>query len=150
MNYIEMIMKLLVSHGQQVFDPKEIGHQILSVLRKILKSLIILLIGSVIFCLLMGYLIDRLLGQLDQGSFALTPSISLLIVLIVMDAFILRSALRKVVEDKESEVETQTSSTTSPVEMALAALILDFVKERENNREAKNENGQPARNHPQE
>lgn len=132
-------MNLLTGQSQGMINPAEIGNQILLQLKKILKSLIILFIGSVLFCLFTGYLIDRTLSLLDEGSFRFTNSIILLLVLITVNLVVIVMALKKATAKeipsvKETALQVNPAPTTSPLEAAIAALIFDFIKEREKSR----------------
>ncbi len=84
----------------------------------------------------MGYLIDRCLSLLDAQDFHLSNSIIFLLVLIVVDFGMIFWSLRKVIDKPEElqKKEVSQASSTGHVEAALAALIFDFVKEREENR----------------
>jgi F0F1-type ATP synthase assembly protein I len=125
------------STANTMLNPAEISKQILSQLKKTLKSLIILFICSVIFCLLMGYLIDRTLTQMDAGPFALTNSIIFLLILITINLAVIVWSLKKASAKEEvmsRDVQPIVKSTDSPLETAIAALILNFIKEREESR----------------
>lgn len=138
MNLLELFMKLFLGQGQAstMINPAEIGNQILGQLKKILKSLMILTICVVIFCLLMGYLIDRVLTQMDLGAFQFTNSIIFLLVLIGINLVVMAASLKKAEAKEEVEKERLPAPTRmeSPLETAIAALIFDYVKERETKR----------------
>jgi len=141
MNIMELLLKFLMGAGGGVNmpNPVEISKQILFQIKKILKSLIILFICAVIFCLLLGYLIDRTLTQMDAGSVEFTNSIIFLIVLIVINLIVMAWALKKASEKDEAPVKeprAEIPNPASPLETAVAALILNFIKERELTREA--------------
>lgn len=135
-----------MNQNQSRMNPSEIGHQILFQITKILKSLIILFIGSVLFCLLMSYLIERILLLMDEGNLHFSNSIIFLIVLIFLNLLTIAWAL-KIATAKESmnnrdNSQVQQPPSTSPIETAVAALIFDFIKDQEKKRETKNENQQ--------
>jgi F0F1-type ATP synthase assembly protein I len=139
MNITDLLLKIVLgaSGGNSMPNPVEISKQILSQVKKILKSLIILFICSVIFCLLMGYLVDRILNQMDLGSFVFTNSIVFLLVLIAINLVIIAWSLKKASAKEESAPRPEYNdmrSSDSPIETAIAALILDFIKERESAR----------------
>lgn len=124
---------------QKNFDPVEIGRQILTQVKKMLQSLIILMVGSIIFCMLIGHLITRTLDLLDQGGFYFSNSIILLLVLMVIDLAIIIYVLNKTIKEDENETaknqQDQIPQGASPIESAIAALIIDFVKQRQETRE---------------
>ena len=104
-----------------------------------LQSLIILMVGSIIFCMLIGHLITRTLDLLDQGGFYFSNSIIFLLVLMVIDLGIIIFVLNKTVKEDENEMAKQQQESApkgaSPIESAIAALIIDFVRQRQENRE---------------
>ena len=138
MNIADFLMKIFLGasggNGGGMANPVEISKQILAQLKSVLKSLIVVLICSVVFCLLMGYLIDRTLTQLDAGAFEITNSIIFLVVLIVIDLIVMILSLKKASAKDEApvkEIQPVPRSSDSPIETAIAALILTFIKERE-------------------
>lgn len=146
MNFLDIFLKIFMNQNQSRMNPSEIGHQILFQITKILKSLIILFIGSVLFCLLMSYLIERILLLMDEGNLHFSNSIIFLIVLIFLNLLTIAWAL-KIATAKESmnnrdNSQVQQPPSTSPIETAVAALIFDFIKDQEKKRETKNENQQ--------
>ncbi len=146
MNLLDIILKIFMGHNQSSMNPSEIGNQILLQLKKILKSLIILFIGSVLFCLLMSYLIERILFLMDQGNLHFSNSIIFLLALISLNLITIAWALKiATAKDGSSKESTQQPAvpTTSPIETAVAALIFDFIKDQERKREHQNENHQP-------
>ena len=138
MNLLELFIKMFLGQGQAstMINPAEVGNQILGQLKKILKSLMILTICVVIFCLLMGYLIDRVLTQMDSGAFQFTNSIIFLLILILINVIVMAASLKKAEAKEEVEKERLpvAARTESPLETAIAALIFDYVKERETKR----------------
>lgn len=131
MNLIDLIIKFF-SGPHMAANTAEFAAQILSQVKTILKSLIILMIGSILFCLIMGYLIDRVLTQMDLGLFTLSSSIIFLLILLVIDIIIIVWSLKQISASEVSKKEPATTNKDdSPLEMALAALILSYVKERE-------------------
>ena len=142
MNFAEILLKMFLSassgNSGGMVSPVEISKQILAQLKSVLKSLIVVMICSVVFCLLMGYLIDRTLTQLDAGAFEITNSIVFLLVLIGIDLIVMIVSLKKAAAKDEApvkEVQPAPRSSESPIETAVAALILNFIKEREQARE---------------
>lgn len=127
---------------QKNFDPVEIGRQILTQVKKMLQSLIILMVGSIIFCMLIGHLITRTLDLLDQGGFYFSNSIIFLLILMIIDLGIIIFVLNKTIKEDENEMAKQQQESapkgTSPIESAIAALIIDFVRQRQENREKEN------------
>lgn len=130
------VLKLLLGAigGNGIASPVEISKQILAQFKKALKSLIILFIGTVSFCILIGYLIDRALTQLDAGSFVITNSIIFLLSLLAINLLVIFWALNKASSKDDTsihEIKTEVRRTDSAMETAIAALILNFIKERE-------------------
>lgn len=144
MIFFEMLFNLFLRQTQKSFDPAEISRQILTQVKKMLQSLIILLVGSVIFCMLIGHLITRTLDLLDQGGFHFSNSIILLLVLVIIDLAIIVYVLNKTIKEDQAEAAREipqaSSSASSPIESAIAALIIDFVRQREVSREESREN----------
>lgn len=140
MNFADLLLKLIGGNSLGG-NPAEFANQILSQVKKILKSLIILLIGSVLFCLIMGYLIDRVLTQMDLGSFELTSSIIFLIVLLCIDLAVIIWSLKKIsdTEEVKKEMAVQAPQQDSVLETAIAALILSFVNDRQTNQKSTTE-----------
>jgi len=138
MNIADLLIKVFLGasggNSSGMASPVEISKQILAQLKSVLKSLIVVLICSVVFCLLMGYLIDRTLTQLDAGAFEITNSIVFLLVLIAIDLVVMIMSLKKAAAKDETsvkEVQPVVRNSDSPIETAIAALILNFIKERE-------------------
>lgn len=131
MNITDLLLKLIGGNFLGG-NPAEFANQILGQIKKILRSLIILLIGSVLFCLIMGYLIDRVLTQMDLGAFSLTSSIIFLIVILCLDLAVILWSLKKISDSDEPKKDiTVQPPQDSVLETALAALILSFVNERQ-------------------
>lgn len=142
MNYLELLIKLFGQNSMSM-NPVDIGQQIIAQLKKILMSLIILFICCVVFCLLMGYLVDRILTLMDQGTFYFSNSIIFLLILIVINIGTIVWALRKASakeENSSKEKNQELIPMNSPLESAVAALIFDFIKERETKREMNSDN----------
>lgn len=133
---LDVVLGLLMGKKKSTFSPEAIVDQFFIGLKKILQSLIILLICSVLLCILLGYLIDRTLNLLDNQNLHLSNSIILLIVLIVVDLALIFWSLQKINEKPQTQVkeETRPKTSGSPIESAVAALIFDYVKERESKR----------------
>jgi high-affinity Fe2+/Pb2+ permease len=131
MNIADLLLKLIGGNSLGG-NPAEFANQILGQIKKILRSLIILLIGSVLFCLIMGYLIDRVLTQMDLGAFSLTSSIVFLIVILCLDLAVILWSLKKISDSDEPKKEiTFQPPQDSVLETAIAALILSFVNDRQ-------------------
>jgi high-affinity Fe2+/Pb2+ permease len=133
MNITDLILKFLGGSSFGV-NPAEFANQILIQVKKILKNLIILLIGSVLFCLIMGYLIDRVLTQMDLGSFNLTSSIIFLVVILCLDLAVIVWSLKKISDTEGPKKEIVAAPPQDSVlETALAALVLSFVNDMQTN-----------------
>lgn len=129
---LDIILGLIMGKKKSSFSPEVIVDQVFEGLKKILQSLIVLLICSVLFCVLLGYLIDRTLTLLDTQNLHFSNSIILLLVLIIIDTAVIMWSLKKF-NDKPHvhKEESRAKSANSPIESAVAALIFDYVKERE-------------------
>lgn len=139
----DIILGLLMGKKKSSFSPEAIVEQFFIGFKKILQSLVILLICSVLLCVLLGYLIDRTLNLLDGQNLHFSNSIILLIVLIMIDLFMIYWSFQKL-NDKPQIIshETPVRASGSPIESALAALIFDFVRERETKRTEENSGDQ--------
>ena len=134
---LDILFGLLMGKKKSSFSPEAIVDQFFIGLKKILRSLIILLICSVLLCILLGYLIDRTLNLLDNQNLHLSNSIILLIVLIIVDLALIFWSLQKINDKPQHQPQTDArpKSSGSPIESAVAALIFDYVKERESKRD---------------
>lgn len=132
---LDMIFGLFTGNRQSSFSPEALVDQFFNSLKKILQSLIILIICSVLLCVLLGYLIDRCLTLLDAQNFHLSNSIIFLLVFIVLDLGMIFWSLRKVIDKPAEAPKKEAAPSGGHVEAAIAALIFDFVKEREARRE---------------
>lgn len=134
-----MILSFFMGRKDSSFSPEAIIDQVFNSFKKILQSLIILIICSILFCILAGNLINRSLDLMDNQNLHFSNSIILLLVLLVVDTLVIVWSLRKVVDKPQSQQaqKQSTSASSSPIESAVAALIFDFVKERESKRSHK-------------
>lgn len=145
MSILDFIFKLFMGQAPKAFDPAEIGQQILAEIKKMLQSLIVLTVLSVVFCILTAHFITRTLDLLDKGNFYFSHSILLLLALMVIDLFAIAYVLKKATQEENQQTSrnnqriSSNESTTSPLEGAIAALIIDFVKQREVAREVERE-----------
>ncbi|MES2526704.1 MAG: hypothetical protein V4598_06435 [Bdellovibrionota bacterium] len=134
MKFLEFLSTFL-SQSLSFLSPNALIDQIFERFQKVLKTLIILFICTIMSCVTLAYLIDRFLNQLDAGEFVLSRSIILLVLLLigfcVTLTLTLKSLNRKQAEARKSQ---ELQRTESALEAALAALVLDFVKEREEKR----------------
>lgn len=133
---LDIILKLLMGKKKSSYSPEVMVEQLIMGLKKILRSLIILLICSVFFCILLGYLVDRTLSLLDSGNLHFSNSIIFLMMLLFIDLAVIIWSLQKINERPTTLVKEERSRSTpsSPLESAVAALIFDFVREREEKR----------------
>lgn len=146
---IEPLFSLFVGQRHMITEKSlQLTKEILNQLRRVV-TLISMLIGSLIlFCLGMSYFIDRTLDQLDNGSFALTPSLVFLLIFMAICLCVVMYSTNKNVwvkilkkdpdeEEAQRELERQKMATQhqNPIEAAISLFILDLVKERELNRE---------------
>ena len=135
MKFLEFLSTFL-SQSLSFLSPTAIIDQIFERFQKVLKTLIVLVICTIMSCVTLAYLIDRFLNQLDTGEFALTRSIILLVVLLMGLSITIILTLKNLTQ-KEAEIRKRqvTQRTESALEAALAALVLDYVKEREEKRQ---------------
>jgi hypothetical protein len=121
----------------------EISAEILNQLRRIL-ILIVLTLGSLaLFCMGMSLLIERLLNNLDQSQMIMTPSIWFLLAFQALCVLTILYATQKSKWLEIFKQEKDTKSSQAPqgpliggqLESVLALLVMDFIKEREANRE---------------
>ena len=135
MKFLEFLSTFL-SQSLSFLSPTAIIDQIFERFQKVLKTLIVLVICTIMSCVTLAYLIDRFLNQLDTGEFALTRSIILLVVLLMGLSLTIILTLKNLTQ-KEAEIRKRqvTQRTESALEAALAALVLDYVKEREEKRQ---------------
>ncbi len=135
MKFLEFLSTFL-SQSLSFLSPTAIIDQIFERFQKVLKTLIILIVCTAMSCVTLAYLIDRFLNQLDAGEFVITRSIILLVILLTGFTLTLVFAFKDL-SRKEAEVRKlqQVQRTESALEAALAALVLDYVKEREEKRQ---------------
>ena len=135
MKFLEFLSNLL-SQSLSFLSPTAIIDQLFERFQKVLKTLIILAVCTVMSCVTLAYLIDRFLNQLDAGEFVVTRSIILLVLLLIGFSltltFTLKSLNRK---EAEARKRQDLQRTESALEAALAALVMDYVKEREEKRQ---------------
>lgn len=125
-----------------------LSSEILQQIRRILILISLTFGAFVLFCISVGYFIDRTLNLLDHGSFYFTPSLIFLIVFMIVCLLIFVYSTNKNVwteafkkDQQEDKKEQETTSTgPSPIETAISLFILDFIKEREMSRNDKHEN----------
>lgn len=129
-----------------------LSKEILQQLRRIVILLSVTLGGLLLFLLGMHFLVLRLLDQLDQGSFTLTPSILFLFIFILTCLGTIIYSVRtktwlKSFEDKTTDNSTsQNRIDTAPIESAISLFILDLVKEREWKRAQESQKNESSRN----
>ena len=135
MKFLEFLSNFL-SQSLSFLSPTAIIDQLFERFQKVLKTLIILAVCTVMSCVTLAYLIDRFLNQLDAGEFVVTRSIILLVLLLIGFSltltFTLKSLNRK---EAEARKRQDLQRTESALEAALAALVMDYVKEREEKRQ---------------
>ena len=121
----------------------EISAEILNQLRRILILTVLTLGSLALFCMGMSLLIERLLNNLDQSQMIMTPSIWFLLafqalcVLTILYATQKKKWLEIFKQEKEgkSSQAPQGPLIGSQLESVLALLVMDYIKEREANRE---------------
>ena len=134
MKFLEFITTFL-SQSLSFLGPNAIIDQIFERLHKILKTLIILVVCTAMSCVTLAYLIDRFLNQLDAGEFTVTRSIILLVLLLIGFSLTLALTFKSLTrKEAEARKRQEIQRTESALEAALAALVMDYVKEREEKR----------------
>lgn len=144
---IEPMASLFLGQRQMISEKSiRLSQEILNQLRRVI-TLVAMLVGSlVLFCLGMSYFIDRTLDQLDGGNFSFTPSLIFLSIFMAVCLIVVFYSTNKSVwtsvfkKDQEEEEAKQQKAEVpnqgaNPIETAVSLLILDFVKEREFNRQ---------------
>lgn len=131
MKFLEFLSTFL-SQALPFLSPTAIIDQVMERFQRALKNLILIAISGAMGCVTMAYFIDRLLNQLDAGEFSLTRSMILLLFLLIVFTGVLvfnfRGLGRKEAETRRAH---EIQRTESALETALAALIMSYVKERE-------------------
>lgn len=131
MKFIELISTFL-SQALSFLTPNSLIDQLMERFQSVLKSLIFIAISGAMGCVTLAYLIDRLLNQLDAGVFVLTKSMILLLVLLATFAGLLVYHFRRLSrENAEVRKKQERQQTETALEAAVAALIMSYVKERE-------------------
>ncbi len=131
MKFIEFLSNFL-SQALSFLAPNALIDQLMERFQNVLKSLIFIGISAAMSCVTLAYMIDRLLNQLDAGDFVFTRSLTLLLVLFCVFVGILIFHFQQL-SKKEANIRKskEQERTESALETALAALIMSYVKERE-------------------
>lgn len=131
-----------------------LSNEILQQIRRILVLISLTFGAFVLFCISVGYFIDRTLTLLDRGAFYFTPSLIFLIVFMIVCLIVFIYSTNKNVwteafkkDQQEEKIEEITSSSVSPIETAISLFILDFIKERETARETNSNKENPVSTH---
>lgn len=143
----EFLFKTFLGQSNLISERSlEISAEILNQLRRIL-ILTVLTVGSLaLFCMGMSLLIERLLNNLDQSQMIMTPSIWFLLGFQALCIIVILYATQKkkwleIFKQEKLEKEEKFSQYNrgpligSQLESVLALLVMDFIKEREANRE---------------
>lgn len=142
MNIIRVIIELVLGAGlfSKLGSNKAINlsAEILQQIRSVIKLLSITFMGLILAMLGFHYFIERLLNQMDSGSFSFTPSIIFLLVFIAACmGLVLHSTSRKTWSQafngpsNEQERNKSARQDANPIESAISLYLLDLVKERE-------------------
>jgi hypothetical protein len=127
----------------------EISAEILNQLRRILLLVVLTFGALVLFCMGTGYLIDRLLDNLDKGDFIFTPSIYFILVFQLLCVGVIIYATNKkqwmdIFRAGKKTAPAEDRPALPPagnqLESVLSLLILDFIKDREFKREQQAQN----------
>ncbi len=118
-------------------SPSQLIDQMMERLQSALKTLIILFVCTLMSCVTLAYLIDRLLNQLDGGYFEITRSICLLVILFCGFVLTLMVTLNNLTKKNQEAKRAQDKvKMETALETALAALVMSYVEEREEKRKA--------------
>jgi uncharacterized protein YacL len=138
---IEMFMSMFFGQRQMFMDKSQaFSIEILNQLRQVF-FLIMVGVGAIIsFCLGMNFFIDRLLNQLDQGQYALTPSIVFLFIfLIICAAALLYSTKKKnwikIFKNKNDDEDASEEKSQAQGPNYPGSQIESVIKDREIKRE---------------
>ncbi len=144
MKFFEFISNFL-SQCLSFLSPTTIIDQLMERLKKILKTLIVLFICTIMSCITLAYLIDRFLTQLDAGEFALTRSMVVLFIMFFgLIATLILTLKNLTSKDNEAKKIQEFKRTETALEAALAALVMSYVSEREEKRKPTSENQAPS------
>jgi Na+/H+-translocating membrane pyrophosphatase len=122
---------------------QEISVEILNQVRRILILVVITLGALTMFCMGMSHLIERVLDRLDEGSFYFTPAIGVILFFLVICIAVLIYSTNKNVwlnifkKEKNQKEDAPASPLGNQIESVISLLVLDFIKERESNRESR-------------
>ena len=124
---------------------QEISVEILNQVRRILILVVITLGALTMFCMGMSHLIERVLNNLDDGTFFFTPAIGVILLFLVICIGVLIYSTNKNIwlnifkVEKIQKEEAPQNPIGVQIESVVSLLILDFIKEREFNREERKE-----------
>lgn len=148
---LQPLMSILFGNLLKAQNLKEkslrLSSEILQQIRRILVLISLTFGAFVLFCISVGYFIDRTLSLLDRGAFTFTPSLIFLIIFMIFCLIVFVYSTNKNVwleafkkdQLEEKSLEENTATHTSPIETAVSLFILDFIKERELARELSRE-----------
>lgn len=142
---LEPVISLLVGSRQSLAENSLWrSAEILNQLRKVLLLVAQLMASLILFCLGMSYFIERLLDQLDSGSFHFSHSLIFLSFFMLLCLISIFYATKKSVwasvleKGSENDDAVKPLFGNGPIETAVSLYILDVVKERELLRERTN------------
>lgn len=144
----ELVFKFMMGQRLNIGErSQEISVEILNQVRRILILVVITLGALTMFCMGMSHLIERVLNKLDEGSFYFTPAIGVILFFLVICIGVLIYSTNKNVwlnifkkEKAQLEEAPPASPLGNQIESVISLLVLDFIKERESNREARKNN----------
>ncbi len=117
---------------------QEVSIEILNQIRRVLILVMITIGALTMFCMGISHLIQRVLNNLDEGTFIFTPSVWVILAfLIICIAILVYSTNKKVWLNmfKKEEAQKSPGFAGGQLESVISLLILDILKEREANRE---------------
>jgi ABC-type molybdate transport system permease subunit len=123
---------------------QEISVEIINQIRRIIILLVVTIGALTMFCMGASHLIERILNNLDAGTFIFTPSVWVIIAFLIICFSVLVYSTNKNVwlkmlkKEKEEIKEPQGNGFAGgQLESVISLLVIDIIKERESNRELK-------------
>ncbi len=140
--FAEIVFNFIIGQRYKIGEKsQEISVEILNQVRQVLVLIMITLGALTLFCIGMGYLIERVLNKLDEGTLVFTPSLGVILAFLLLCVFTLLYSTNKSIwlkifkKEKISKNENSNGPLGGQIESVLSLLVLDFIKEREFKRE---------------
>lgn len=114
---------------------QEISVEIINQIRRVIILVVVTIGALTLFCMGASHLIERILNNLDAGTFIFTPSVWVIIGFLLMCFGVLVYSTNKNVwlkmMKKEKEVKEPQGLIGNQLESVISLLLLDILKERE-------------------